>query len=89
MVYSDNAGILGITVASDKTLIGEGSAGIIKGRGLRIVSGAENIIIQYVMGFSWPIKFVLLIIKSETLLSPTSTRSTSGVVTPSPSTRLI
>ncbi|KAJ5713005.1 pectin lyase A [Penicillium malachiteum] len=45
-VTYDNAGILGITVTSDKTLIGEGSAGIIKGKGLRIVSGAENIIIQ-------------------------------------------
>ncbi|KAJ5719181.1 pectin lyase A [Penicillium malachiteum] len=45
-VTYDNAGILGITVASDKTLLGEGSAGIIKGKGLRIVSGAENIIIQ-------------------------------------------
>ncbi|KAJ5802696.1 uncharacterized protein N7503_005146 [Penicillium pulvis] len=45
-VTYDNAGILGITVASDKTLLGEGTAGIIKGRGLRIVSGAENIIIQ-------------------------------------------
>lgn len=43
---SDNAGSLGITVASDKTLIGEGSAGIIQGKGLRIVSGASNIIIQ-------------------------------------------
>lgn len=40
------AGVLGITVASHKSLIGEGSAGIIKGRGLRIVSGASNIIIQ-------------------------------------------
>ncbi|KAJ6037205.1 pectin lyase A [Penicillium herquei] len=45
-VTYDNAGILGITVASDKTLLGSGSAGIIKGKGLRIVSGAENIIIQ-------------------------------------------
>ncbi|KAJ5697363.1 pectin lyase A [Penicillium malachiteum] len=45
-VTYDNAGILGITVTSDKTLLGEGSAGIIKGKGLRIVSGAENIIIQ-------------------------------------------
>lgn len=42
----DTAGVLGITVASDKSLIGEGSAGIIIGRGLRIVSGAQNIIIQ-------------------------------------------
>lgn len=46
--YSDNAGILGITVASHKTLIGEGTSGIIKGKGLRIVSGASNIIIQWV-----------------------------------------
>ncbi|CEJ58854.1 putative pectin lyase B [Penicillium brasilianum] len=45
-VSYDNAGVLGITVASDKTLIGSGSAGIIKGKGLRIVSGASNIIIQ-------------------------------------------
>jgi pectin lyase len=43
---SDNAGVLGITVASDKTLLGYGSTGIIKGKGLRIVSGASNIIIQ-------------------------------------------
>jgi pectate lyase len=44
--HSDNAGVLGITVASDKTLIGSGTSGIIKGKGLRIVSGASNIIIQ-------------------------------------------
>lgn len=40
------AGVLGITVASDKSLIGEGSKGIIKGKGLRIVNGATNVIIQ-------------------------------------------
>lgn len=45
---SDNAGSLGITVNSNKSLIGEGIAGVIKGKGLRIVSGAENIIIQSV-----------------------------------------
>lgn len=45
-VKYDNAGSLGITVASSKTIIGEGSKGIIKGKGLRIVSGANNIIIQ-------------------------------------------
>lgn len=44
--YSDNAGILGITVKSNKSLIGSGSSGVIKGKGLRIVSGASNIIIQ-------------------------------------------
>ncbi|CZR66395.1 probable pectin lyase A [Phialocephala subalpina] len=42
----DTAGVLGITVASDKTLLGQGSAGIIKGKGLRMVSGVSNIIIQ-------------------------------------------
>ncbi|KAL1587334.1 Pectin lyase B [Cladosporium halotolerans] len=47
-VKYDNAGQLGITVASKKTLLGQGSAGIIKGKGLRIVSGANNIIIQNV-----------------------------------------
>lgn len=45
---SNNAGMLGITVGSNKSLIGEGTSGVIKGRGLRMVSGVENIIIQYV-----------------------------------------
>ncbi len=45
MTY-DNAGVLGITVASDKTLLGQGSLGIIKGKGIRMVSGVSNIIIQ-------------------------------------------
>ncbi|KAI0170729.1 putative pectate lyase [Pestalotiopsis sp. NC0098] len=45
-VSYDNAGLLGITVGSNKSLIGSGSAGVIKGKGLRIVSGASNIIIQ-------------------------------------------
>ncbi|KAL4734506.1 pectin lyase A [Aspergillus similis] len=45
-VTYDNAGTLGITVNSDKTLIGEGTAGVIKGKGLRLVSGTNNVIIQ-------------------------------------------
>lgn len=45
-VKYDNAGTLGITVASKKTILGEGEKGVIKGKGLRVVSGAENIIIQ-------------------------------------------
>ncbi|OJJ42895.1 hypothetical protein ASPZODRAFT_75268 [Penicilliopsis zonata CBS 506.65] len=45
-VTYDNAGILGIAVTSDKTILGEGSSGIIKGKGLRIVSGATNVIVQ-------------------------------------------
>lgn len=45
-VTYDNAATLGITVKSNKSLIGVGSAGIIKGKGLRLVSGVSNIIIQ-------------------------------------------
>ncbi|KAL4940047.1 pectin lyase A [Aspergillus oleicola] len=45
-VSYDNAGTLGITVNSDKTLLGEGSTGVIKGKGLRLVSGTSNVIIQ-------------------------------------------
>lgn len=40
------AATLGITITSDKSLIGSGSSGVIKGRGVRIVSGASNVIIQ-------------------------------------------
>ncbi|OJJ95626.1 hypothetical protein ASPACDRAFT_35786 [Aspergillus aculeatus ATCC 16872] len=45
-VTYDNAGVLGITVGSNKSLIGEGTSGVIKGKGLRLVSGVSNIIIQ-------------------------------------------
>jgi pectin lyase len=45
-VSYDNAAIEGITVGSDKTLIGSGSSGILNGKGLRIAGGASNIIIQ-------------------------------------------
>ncbi|RYP62355.1 hypothetical protein DL771_009768 [Monosporascus sp. 5C6A] len=44
----DKAAMLGITVASDKTLVGVGSKGVIKGKGLRMVNGVKNIIIQNV-----------------------------------------
>ena len=44
-VTYDEAGLDPIIVASDKTLIGSGSAGVIKGKGLRIVGG-KNIILQ-------------------------------------------
>ncbi|KAJ5177611.1 Pectin lyase fold/virulence factor [Penicillium coprophilum] len=47
-VSYDNAGVLGITVKSNKSIVGSGSKGIIKGKGLRIVSGANNVIIQNV-----------------------------------------
>lgn len=45
-VTYDNAGTLGITVKSNKSLIGVGTTGVIKGKGLRMVSGVSNIIIQ-------------------------------------------
>lgn len=45
-VSYDNAGIEGITVGSDKTLLGSGTSGVIEGKGLKIASGASNIIIQ-------------------------------------------
>jgi pectate lyase len=44
--FSDNAGVLGITIKSNKSLIGQGSKGVIKGKGIRMVSGAKNIIVQ-------------------------------------------
>ncbi|KAK6214647.1 hypothetical protein LQW54_004155 [Pestalotiopsis sp. IQ-011] len=44
-VSYDKAGVLGITVGSNKSLVGQGSAGVIKGKGLRIIS-ASNVIIQ-------------------------------------------
>jgi pectin lyase len=47
-VKYDKAGILGITVKSNKSLIGVGSKGIIKGKGIRMVSGTKNVIIQNV-----------------------------------------
>ncbi|KAL4901548.1 putative pectin lyase D [Aspergillus multicolor] len=42
----DAAGMLGITVKSNKSLIGQGSKGAIKGKGIRIVNGAQNVIVQ-------------------------------------------
>lgn len=43
------AATLGISITSDKSLIGSGSAGVIKGRGIRIVDGASNVIIQNIV----------------------------------------
>lgn len=45
-VKYDKAGTEGITVASKKTILGDGSKGVIKGKGLKIASGAKDIIIQ-------------------------------------------
>ncbi|OBT74006.1 hypothetical protein VF21_05973 [Pseudogymnoascus sp. 05NY08] len=35
-----------IQVASNKSIVGSGSSGVIKGRGLRLINGASNVIIQ-------------------------------------------
>ncbi|KAI5202118.1 putative pectin lyase [Aureobasidium subglaciale] len=42
----DKAGMIGITVNSNKSLVGQGSKGIIKGKGLRMANGVKNVIIQ-------------------------------------------
>ncbi|PSN59290.1 pectin lyase-like protein [Corynespora cassiicola Philippines] len=45
-VTYDKAGVSGINMGSNKSVIGVGSKGVIRGKGLRIANGAKNIIIQ-------------------------------------------
>lgn len=45
-VTYDNAASKPINVGSDKTLIGSGTAGVIKGKGLSLSKGVSNVIIQ-------------------------------------------
>lgn len=45
-VTYDNAALNPINVASDKTILGVGSKGGLKGKGLRMANGARNVIIQ-------------------------------------------
>ncbi|KAF4305895.1 hypothetical protein SLS57_008537 [Botryosphaeria dothidea] len=47
-VTYDNAGTSPINLGSNKSLIGIGTSGVIRGKGLRIANGAKNIIIQNV-----------------------------------------
>lgn len=47
-VTYDKAGTSAINVASDKSIIGEGSNGVIKGKGLSFSNGVSNIILQNV-----------------------------------------
>lgn len=42
----DKAGMAGITVKSNKSIVGQGNKGTIKGKGLRLSNGVSNIIIQ-------------------------------------------
>lgn len=43
-VTYDNAGTTPIDVSSDKTLLGVGNSGVIKGKGLRMANGVSNIV---------------------------------------------
>ncbi|RYP42982.1 hypothetical protein DL770_011903 [Monosporascus sp. CRB-9-2] len=45
-VTYDNAGTNGLQVGSNKSLVGVGDKGVIRGKGLRILGGNNNIIIQ-------------------------------------------
>lgn len=47
-VTYDKAGVSGIRVTSNKTLVGVGGKGVIKGKGLRMANGVSNIIVQNV-----------------------------------------
>lgn len=41
-VTYDKAGVAGINVGSNKSIIGVGSKGVIRGKGLRMANGAKN-----------------------------------------------
>lgn len=45
-VTYDKAGVSGLTVGSNKSLVGVGSKGVIRGKGLRMANGVKNVIIQ-------------------------------------------
>ena len=45
-VTYDTAGTSAINLGSNKSIIGVGSQGVIRGKGLRIANGAQNVIIQ-------------------------------------------
>ena len=47
-VKYDKAGVSGLAVGSNKSIIGIGSKGVIRGKGLRMANGAKNVIIQYI-----------------------------------------
>jgi pectin lyase len=45
-VTYDTAGVSGLTVGSNKSILGVGTKGVLRGKGLRIANGAKNVIIQ-------------------------------------------
>jgi pectin lyase len=46
LVTYDTAGVTPINLGSNKSIIGVGSKGVIRGKGLRIANGAKNVIVQ-------------------------------------------
>lgn len=66
-----------IDIKSNKSLVGVGSKGVIRGKGFRIVNGAKNIIIQNVhITVIYPSKFV----GKHANIGRTSTHNISGEV---------
>lgn len=80
-VTYDKAGTAGINVASDKTIIGVGNKGIIKGKGLRFVN-VKNIIVQNIRKSALTNKTDAQLTTLQ--MSLTSTLNTSGAVMPLP-----
>lgn len=48
LVLTTKAAIDGMHFASNKSIVGVGSTGVIRGKGLRLVNGVSNVIIQNV-----------------------------------------
>ncbi|KAF1363893.1 polysaccharide lyase family 1 protein [Lizonia empirigonia] len=47
-VTYDSAALTPINVSSNKSIVGEGSKGVIRGKGIRFANGAQNVIVQNV-----------------------------------------
>lgn len=74
--------MIGITVNSNKSLVGQGNKGIIKGKGLRMANGVKNVIIQVRRAILASHRISDL--EFRTSLSLTLTPTTFGVVMQSP-----
>ena len=75
-----NAGTTPIDLGSNKSIVGVGTAGVIKGKGFRIRGGVSNIIIQNLHITVSFLDDVHWVNQSIDLLYRTSTRLWSGVV---------
>lgn len=83
----DNAGRRGIRIRSNKSLVGVGDRGVIRGKGLRITGGDSNIIIQNIHFTVYNISVILPEGEREVdFLLRMSTRSLSGAAIFSAST---